>query len=204
MLKPVCEATLLEEGILTKEHIRNYALNKASLEFVLKVYAMCTYQPYIYNVHGTFKKTTEYYLTDYGLEYVYAYIKSKNLDFLRKTFYTSFIRATDYDIQHPETYSRIDNFRGTTGYKGVRGTQQKAMVIQTVNKAKRVYNFNSINEAREFLANCFRIYPVDQFKIYRIRTKEGKGTWKEEIPLIIKRKEDVPWAVRNRSKNQNQ
>ena len=50
-----------------------------------------------------------------------------------------------------------------------------------------IYPFDSIKEARDALRIWLTQYPIEEFKLYRIREQKGT-TFKEEIPLIIERK----------------
>ena len=179
------EQTLLDLGILTKEKIRKYPLKYTNLQAILKVYAINNNIPfrlYIYKCAGI---ATEYYLTDYGLEYIYSFFRSKSLDYVRSIFGFLFTYGTEENLKHPETYSFFNNFRGTTGVRNKLGSKTPAMVVHTVNKAKRIYNFNSIAEARAQLKIWFTQYPVDQFEIYRLRFDKHGCKYKEKIKLIV-------------------
>ena len=68
--------------------------------------------------------------------------------------------------------------------------------MRKVGRTLREYKFDSIREARREFLYLSRFYPVEQFKLYRIRknTKKGKVSYyRDEIPLILKEtKRGVP------------
>ena len=185
--KIVSEDTLIEEGILTKEKIRKYPLKLTNLQVVLKIYAVETYQPFTFNIRDMKGVATDYYLTDKGLQWVYDFFKDKTLDYVRSLFSQLFVRATQDTLQHIDTYPYFNNFRGTIGVYGQRGTKQRAIVIRKVGRAERRYEFDTIVEAREQLRIWLTVYPIEEFTLYRLRVTEKKGTFKEKIPLIPKR-----------------
>ena len=86
----------------------------------------------------------------------------------------------------PETYPNFSNFRGTDGRNYEAGTKQAALIIRTVGRCQRKYPFDTIKDARDTLRIWLTQYPIEQFKLYRVRTQKG-CTFKEEIPLIIDR-----------------
>lgn len=182
--------TLVSLNILTKEKIRKYPLKETNLRVVLKIYAIKTYQPYEYCIRklkGLNNVASEYYLTDEGLQWVYDFFKDKELTYVRSIFSNLFVRATQDTLKHIDTYPYFNNFRGTMGATTPPGSKQKALVIHTVNRTERKYNFDSIIEARDFLRIMFTKYPMEDFKLYRIRVTEKKGTFKEQIKLLPER-----------------
>jgi hypothetical protein len=170
-----------EQGILTEEKIRKFSLTLSNLHVVLKMYAVETWQPYEYKL----KKgvTTPYYLTDKGLEFFYNFFRTHTFTYCRSLFSQLLIYAEDgFD---PVSYPYFSNFRGTDGITSG-GTKQRALIIRTVGRCQRKYFFDTIKEARENLRIWLTQYPIEQFKIYRVRTKDGYD-FKEEITLIPER-----------------
>lgn len=156
----------------------------ANLHVMLKIYAINNNLAYTYSRNNTKGVVTEYYVTDKGLEMLYDFIKSHSLEYCRSMFSYLFVRATEEHHQHPETYAYLNNFRGTIGHKGDGyGTKQKAMIVRKVRRCERVYNFDSIKEARAQLMIWLTAYPIEEFTLYRIRTQKGV-TFKEKLPLI--------------------
>ena len=94
--------------------------------------------------------------------------------------------ANEHTLDHMETFSVLSNFRGTEGIHAVAGTKQKAKIIRTVKRCKREYDFDTIKEARDTLRIWLTQYPIEEFKLYRVRTQKGT-TFKEEIPLVVDR-----------------
>lgn len=172
-----------DEGILTEDVIRKYPLTLSNLHVVLKIYATETFQPYTYKLEKGVPTT--YYLTDKGLEMFYNFFKTHTFTYCRSLFSQLLIRAEE-DF-NPEEHKDFSNFRGTDGIRGVAGSKQKALIIRTVGRCKRQYPFDSIKEARDTLRIWLTRYPIEEFKLYRVREQKGT-TFKEEIPLIIERK----------------
>ena len=171
-----------DEGLLTEEKIRKYPLTLSNLHVFLKVYAVENALPYTYKLEKGV--TTTYYLTDKGLELFYTFFQTHSFKYCRSLFSQLLINATEnFD---PVTYPYFSNFRGTDGIHTEAGTKQKALVIRTVNRCQRKYYFDSIKEARQSLTLWLTMYPIEEFKLYRLRTQKGT-TFKEEIPLIINR-----------------
>ena len=174
-------------GILTKEKIRKYPLRLSNLQVVLKVYAVQNNIPFTYNVRGMGKTNSEYYLTDTGLEWLYDFFRSKTPEFCRTLFGPLFARAAEEHMKNIESYPYLNNFRGLIGRNAEAGTKQRAMIIRKVKRCERRYEFDTIKEAREQLRIWLAYYPIEEFKLYRVRTVDGH-TYKEEIPLIIAQK----------------
>jgi hypothetical protein len=183
-------------GILTESPLRKYPLRAANLAVVLKAYAIEAKLPYTLN-NQKFDELSDYklYLTDAGLEWLFNVFKQHSLPFLRSAFQFVFSNATEADIQNPE-YVGYNNFRGITGDRPKAGTKQKAVLVRKVGRTLREYKFDSIREARREFLYLSRFYPVEQFKLYRIKknTKKGKVSYyRDEIPLILKEsKRGVP------------
>lgn len=180
----------LRLGILTETPHRKYPLRAANLSAVLKAYAIEARMPYTLNVRNL-QELSDYklYLTDEGLEWLYDVFKQHSLPFLRSAFQFVFSSATEDDVQNPEQYAGFNNFRGTIGERPKAGTKQKAVLVRKVGKALREYKFDSIREARAEFFNLSRFFPVDQFKLYRIRKETRNKTpsyYREELPLIFK------------------
>lgn len=172
-----------DEGILTEELIRKFPLTLSNLHVVLKMYAVENHIPYTYKLEKGIPTT--YYLTDKGLEYFYNFFKTHTFKYCRSLFSQLLIHAQEgFD---PESYPYFSNFRGTDGIHNVAGTKQKAMIIRTVKRCQRKFYFDSIKDARDTLRIWLTQYPIEEFKLYRIREQKGT-TFKEEIPLIIERK----------------
>lgn len=150
---------------------------------MLKVYATETFQPYEYKLEKGVPTT--YYLTDKGLDMFYDFFRTHTFTYCRSLFSQLLINAEEgFD---PVSYPYFSNFRGTDGISPEAGTKQKALIIRTVGRCKRQYPFDSIKEARDTLRIWLTRYPIEEFKLYRIRTQKG-CTFKEEIPLIVERK----------------
>lgn len=171
-----------QEGILTEYKIRKFPLTLSNLHVVLKIYAIENFLPYTYKLEKG--KTTTYYLTDEGLVWFYDFFKTHSFKYCRSLFSQLLIHAEEgFD---PTTYVFFSNFRGTDGIHNVAGSKQKAMITRTVKRCVRKYEFESIKEARDTLRIWLTMYPIEEFKLYRLRTQKGT-TFKEEIPLIINR-----------------
>lgn len=172
-----------DEGIITEDTIRKFPLSMSNLHVVLKIYAVENHTPYTYKLEKGV--ATTYYLTEKGLEWFYKFFKNHSFKYCRSLFSQLLINAEEgFD---PDTYPYFSNFRGTDGIHGVAGSKQKALVIRTVKRCQRKYPFDSIKEARDALRIWLTQYPIEEFKLYRIREQKGT-TFKEEIPLIIERK----------------
>lgn len=169
-----------DEGILTEEKIRKYPLTLSNLHVVLKMYAVENFLPYEYKLEKGIETT--YYLTEEGLEWFYNFFRTHSFIYCRSLFSQLLINAGErFD---PVSYPYFSNFRGTDGYHPPAGSKQAAMIIRTVGRCQRKYHFDSIREARDTLKIWLTLYPIEQFKIYRLRTQKGY-TFKEEIPLIV-------------------
>lgn len=175
---------LVEEGLLTEEPIRKYPLTLSNLHVVLKIYAIEHFKPYSYKLDKGI--ATTYYLTDKGLTWFYNWFKGRDLSYCRSLFSHLLIYANEHTLDHMETFTVLSNFRGTEGIHAVAGTKQKAKIIRTVKRCKREYDFDSIKEARDTLRIWLTQYPIEEFKLYRVRTQKGI-TFKEEIPLVVER-----------------
>ena len=177
---------LLDLNILTEEKLYEYPLRLTNLNTVIKIYAINNNLPYRLKIRNCKGIATKYYLTDKGLQYVYNFFKSKSLDYVRHIFIYLFTHATEDDLKHLETYSYFENFRGT---KGVKDTVSKepAVVIRKVGRVERVYKFNSIREARLQLNTWLTLYPIEQFKLYRIRTDSRGYKYKSKMDILSKR-----------------
>lgn len=172
-----------DEGILTEEPIRKFPLTLSNLHVVLKMYAINTFQPYTYTLEKGI--ATTYYLTDKGLEMFYDFFKTHTFTYCRSLFSHILMHVEEGFI--PETCKDFSNFRGVDGIRRVAGTKQKALIIRTVGRCKRQYPFDSIKEARDTLRIWLTRYPIEEFKLYRIREQKGY-TFKEELPLIVEHK----------------
>ena len=54
-------------------------------------------------------------------------------------------------------------------------------------RVSREYFFERLYEAREFILTSSRFYPLEDFKLYRVRKQTRKGklqTFREELPVI--------------------
>lgn len=171
-----------QEGLLTEDKIRKYPLTLSNLHVILKMYATENFEPYTYKLEKGIPTT--YYLTDEGLEWFYEFFRNHSFKYCRTLFSQLLIHADEDFV--PETYSYFSNFRGTDGIRTAAGTKQKALIIRTVGRCQRKYEFNSIKEARDTLRIWLTLYPIEEFKLYRLRTQKN-CTFKEEIPLIIDR-----------------
>lgn len=174
-----------EIGILTDKKIRKYPLRSANLAVVLKAYAISTHRPYEINLHKV-NVLDDYklYLTDGGLEWLMYTFKQHSLKYLKSVFLFVFTNATEDDIED-ETYIGYNNFRGITGDRPKAGTKQKAILMHK----HKEFHFETLKEARKELMNLARFYPLDDFKLYRIKknTKDGiTRYYKREVPLIYK------------------
>lgn len=179
-----------ELGILTDDSIRKYPLRAANLAMVLKAYATDTNQPYTLNNQRYSEVFSDFalYLTEGGLEWLFDFFTRHSLSFLKSTFQFLFTNATQFEVDHPETYAGFNNLRGTVGDRPKAGTKQGAILVRTCGNLKKTYTFDSILEAREEFFNISRYYPVEEFTLYRVRKllKKGKTTYyKEQIPLIL-------------------
>lgn len=172
-----------DEGILTEDKIRKFPLTLSNLHVVLKIYAIQNYMPYTYKLEKGVNTT--YYLTDKGLEWFYEFFRKHSFSHCRSLFSQLLINASEGF--EPSTYPYFSNFRGTDGIHNVAGTKQKALIIRTVKRCERKYYFDSIKEARDTLRIWLTQYPIEEFKLYRVREQKGT-TFKEEIPLVIERK----------------
>lgn len=177
-------------GVLTDEKIRKYPLRAANLAMVLKAYAVDTNQAYTLNNLKYDEVFSEYelYLTEGGLEWIFDFFKRHGLAFLRTVFQFMFANATDFEVQHPETYAGFNNLRGTVGDKQKAGTKQAAILERLVGRVKKQYHFTTLREAREEFFRLSRYYPIEEFTLYRIRklTKNGREThYKEKVPLLL-------------------
>lgn len=177
------------KGILTEEPIRKFPLTYSNLQVILKIYAIECHKPFTCKLEKGV--STTYYLTDEGLEWFYDFFRTHSFNYCRSLFSQLLIKAEEgFD---PSTYSCFSNFRGTDGIHTEAGTKQKALIIRTVGRCQRKYPFDSIKEARATLRIWLTQYPIEEFKLYRVRTQKGT-TFKEEIPLIIERKvRENPW-----------
>lgn len=95
-----------------------------------------------------------------------------------------FSQATEEDIDNVK-YQGYNNFRGIIGDKPKAGTKQSAILMHK----DKEYSFTTLREARKEVLMLSRFYPIDEFKLYRIRknTKNGKVYYyKEEVELILK------------------
>lgn len=172
-----------DEGILTDNTLRKFPLTLSNLHVVLKMYAVENHIPYTYKLEKGI--ATTYYLTDEGLEWFYSFFKNHTFKYCRSLFSQLLINAEEgFD---PFTYPYFSNFRGTDGIRSAAGSKQKALVIRTVKRCQRSFQFDSIKEARDALRIWLTQYPIEEFKLYRVREQKGT-TFKEEIPLIIERK----------------
>lgn len=182
MLSHKCKP-LIDEGILTEEKIRKFPLTLSNLHIVLKMYSIETFQPYTYKLEPGVAST--YYLTDKGLEWFYGFFHRHSFEYCKSLFPLMLVQADKDTVM--EEYKRFNNFKGIEGIRAVAGSKQKAMIIRTVKRCKREYHFDSIKEARDTLRIWLTMYPIEEFKLYRVRTQKG-CTFKEEIPLIVERK----------------
>ena len=172
-----------DDGLLTEDSIRKFPLTYSNLQVVLKIYAVKQHEPFTYTLEKG--KASTYYLTDEGLEWFYEFFKAHSFTYCRSLFSHLLIHAEEgFD---PASYSYFSNFRGTDGIHAVAGTKQKALLIHKVKRCERKYSFDTIKEAREALRIYLTRYPIEDFKLYRVREQKGY-TFKEEIPLIIERK----------------
>lgn len=173
----------LDLGILCQDNIRQYPLRPFSLVLVLKLYALSARLPYEVN-HTRLDKITQqaYYLTDSGLSWLYENLRQYPLPFLRSHFGNLFSTATEEDLKHLDQYSRLANFRGTTGARPKAGTKQAAMLVRFVGRCRREYKYDSLRAARCDLINLSRFYSLQEFKLYRLSCN-GCYT---EVPLVLK------------------
>ena len=186
---PVNEQTLLDLGIITKEKLYKYPLKATNLQVLLKVYATLTYQPFDYytKVIGLKGVATEYYTTPEGIQWLYNFFSNKTLKFARVLCSNLFVRAKEETLKHLDTYPYFNNFRGTSGVQAIQGSKTPALIIRTVGKRQYRYEFKSIYEARQMLNYWLLSNPIEQFAIYRIKTKDGY-TFKEQIKTLVERK----------------
>lgn len=182
-----------ELGILTDEPIRKFPLRSANLAIVLKAYAITAHLPYGID-NRSFHILDDYklYLTDDGLEWLIQTFKQFSFPYLRSTFQFVFSGATKDDIDNVN-YFGYGNFRGITGEKPKAGTKQKAILVRSYGKngkIKKEFPFDTIREARQAVLELTRFYPMEQFKLFRIRTQKKNGkeyTFRSEIPLILEK-----------------
>lgn len=179
---------------LTTEPIRKFPLRNTSLAAFRKICAVINNEPFEFNLRKLDRSASVYYLTDEGLNLLYDFTKAHDLTYMRSLLSILFIRATEYDIQHPETFSFYSNFRGTTGARRQSGILQKALIVRQVGKVERKYYYDSIKEAREQLKVWLRYYPIEQFTLYRVRPKYGR----EKIKLLTENKNNLENYNRSR------
>ena len=182
----------LELGILTDEKIRAYPLRSANLAVVLKAYAITMRMPYtINNRHLELLDDYDLYLTDGGLEWLFSIFKQFSLQYLRSAFQFVFSYAREDDIGDPK-YMGYNNFRGIIGDKPKAGTKQKAVLVRSYGKngkIKKEFPFDTLREARQGVIDLTRFYPIDEFKLYRIRRQHKNGKdyyYRSEVPLLLK------------------
>lgn len=185
---PVTENTLLTLNIITKERIRKYPLKLTNLQVILKIYAVTTHQPFRFYIYGMKGIPSEYYMTDYGLEWMYDFFRGKSLDYARSLFSNLFTRANQSDLDHPELYKGFSNFRGVDGSCNKAGSKQPALIIRKIGKVEHKYEFDSIYDARTQLNVWLTLYPMEQFSIYRIKTNKQGYTFKEQLKLVLNKK----------------
>lgn len=180
-------------GILTAEKTRKYSLRAYNLGVVLKLYALSLNLPYSLKSRGVTKAIpdSQYTLTDVGLEWVFTSFKNYSLEYLQSVFSILFINADEHTLNNPHAFDGFNNLRGITGRKQKRGSLRPALVIHyySVNKnLKRERRFDTLAQAREYLFDASKYYPIDSFKLYSIRTRKNKtGTYEflEEAPVLI-------------------
>lgn len=174
---------MLVKGILTLDPIRRYPLTASSLAVVKKLYALENFIGYSLNFSRLEQPDRAYYLTYEGLLWFYERLKSYSLAYLRSTF-SPFFMLNDAPIESMES---LNNFRGLCGDRPRAGSKQSAVVVHKYKRVSREYFFERLYEAREFILTSSRFYPLDDFKLYRVRKQTRKGklqTFREELPVI--------------------
>jgi hypothetical protein len=182
----------IDIGVLTAEAIHKYPLRSANIAVVLKLYAHMTHQPYTID-NQRFDILDEYkvYMTDGGLVWLRESFKTLSLGFLKKTFTHLFANVTTIEHMNKQLEPFLANFKGLKGVQPKAGSKQAAVIIRSYGKNNRIqkeFNYPELRLAREALLDMTRFYPLEQFKLYRIRklTKKGKVTYyKEEVPIIL-------------------
>ena len=165
--------------------MRKYPLREYNLRVICKCYAMFFNIPYLFDANDVGGQFTDCYMTDYGLNWFYNFLRSKTIPFLKSVLPHLFSRIpADTTHLDYETCSVFNNFRGTVGVKRRAGTLQRAMVERRVKRCTRKYEFDSIAEARKQLMLWLRYYPADEFTLYRVREQRGY-TVREQIPLVV-------------------
>jgi hypothetical protein len=180
---PKYVAECLRVGILTEEKIREYPLRPANLAMLLKLYAIETQKPYGIDVLR-FSELDRYvlYMTDDGLEWMIRSLKNHSIEFLQRTLQFMFLGIDSVD-ELPLT-----NFKGEKGIKPKAGTRQAAVLVRHHKRARREFHFETLREARAELLKLTRFYPIDEFKLYRVRkdTRGGKTTYyREEVRTVL-------------------
>lgn len=165
--------------------MRKYPLREYNFRVICKCYAMFFNIPYLFDITDVGGQFTDCYMTDYGLNWFYNFLRSKDIPYLKTIFPHLFIRIPA-DTTHLDyaTCSVFNNFRGVTGVKRRAGTLQRAMVERRVKRCTRKYEFDSIAEARQQLMLWLRYYPAEEFTLYRVREQKGY-TIREQIPLVV-------------------
>jgi hypothetical protein len=183
----------VEIGILTKEPIRKYPLRASNLAMLLKAYAISTNKPYtIDNQRYHLLQDYKVYVTDEGLLWLYDLFSGHSLNFLKRTFQYLFINVKNIEeVSYCHLMPSLANFRGEVGEQPKAGSKQAAILVRSFgknNKVKKEFHYPELRLARQAVLELTRFYPVDEFKLYRIRklTKKGKVTYyREEVPILL-------------------
>lgn len=168
---------LFAEGILTTETLYKYPLRASSYATVCKAYSLEHGLSYTLNYQQLPKLTEKYYLTPEGVEWLMKHFAKYSDEFLRSVYTPYFMR---------DDKALLKNFYGVSGERPKRGSKQKAMVVHQHKRVRKEYHFEQLRLARQFIFDNARFYPLEEFTLYRIRTRTvGKRveTFREKLPL---------------------
>lgn len=192
---------LLEANILTEDKIRKFPLRESSLRMTLKLYAVMNHIPYKLDIKGLARKNhltdngdiSKYYLTDYGLEWLYQSFESLPQDYVRKVFGKQFTNIPKSEVIDYRTTYTLNNFRGVTGITAHNGTAQPAFLIITLPTRTLRFDYDNIALARQGVLHLSTQYPLESMTLYRWKRCVSRGKEyrvKEKIPLIVKASTD--------------
>lgn len=168
---------LFVEGLLTTETLYKYPLRASSYATICKAYSLEHGLSYTLNYQQLPKLTEKYYLTPKGITWLMEHFAKYSSEFLRSVY-------TPYFMRNDKTL--LNNFYGISGERPKQGSKQKAMVVHQHKRVRKEYHFDQLRHARQFIFDNAKFYPLEEFTLYRIRTRmRGKSvdTFREKLPL---------------------
>lgn len=178
---------LIDLGYFVKCDKDHYQLYDYNFHICIKVYAMTNHLPYTFTTFDTHRyKHDQVYLSEEGIKWIKEriyYYESKDMLNIIYTPLATLRVCNESDLFDIDC-KMIRNLKGLIGPKFKR-CEHPSKIVWTHNNNVEEFEFDNVDEARDYLRYLIALHPIEEFKLYTYYYRESRGLWdKNEVPLF--------------------